>query len=162
MGRDDARAVPGLQGGTAPARAFAAFMKVAVANRPAEQFETQVTLPEFQLEPDQESYFGQPDNGLFVDENGNPVEPGTQPPVDQGDGQQVDADGQPIGGAPDEPRNPERLDQQWMDHVLGRDGPAPREAPAPGRAPPPRDRRESATPPPERPADRVQESRPTQ
>src|SRR4030095_5772607 len=41
MGRDDARTVAGLQGGTAPARAFAAFMKVAVAKRPVEQFETQ-------------------------------------------------------------------------------------------------------------------------
>jgi penicillin-binding protein 1A len=36
MGRDDAHAVPGLQGGTAPARAFAAYMKVATAKRPAE------------------------------------------------------------------------------------------------------------------------------
>src|SRR5204863_2600653 len=49
MGRDDARPVAGLHGGTAPARAFAAFMKVAVANRPVEQFDTKVTLPEFQL-----------------------------------------------------------------------------------------------------------------
>ena len=39
MGRDDARTVPGLQGGTAPARAFHDFMSVAVANRPVEQFE---------------------------------------------------------------------------------------------------------------------------
>jgi penicillin-binding protein 1A len=30
MGRDDAKAVPGLQGGTAPARAFADFMRIAV------------------------------------------------------------------------------------------------------------------------------------
>src|SRR5437763_120371 len=41
MGRDDARPVGGLQGGTAPARAFHDFMSVAVANRPVEQFETQ-------------------------------------------------------------------------------------------------------------------------
>ena len=33
MGRDDARPVPGLQGGTAPARAFASYMRVAVAGR---------------------------------------------------------------------------------------------------------------------------------
>ncbi|RZM34677.1 MAG: PBP1A family penicillin-binding protein, partial [Sphingomonas sp.] len=58
MGRDDAKPIAGLHGGTAPARAFAAFMKVAVANRPVEQFDTKVTLPEYQLEPDQESYFG--------------------------------------------------------------------------------------------------------
>ena len=37
MGRDDAKPVPGLQGGTAPARAVAQFMKVAVAKRPAQE-----------------------------------------------------------------------------------------------------------------------------
>src|SRR5215210_5861438 len=36
MGRDDNRPVPGLQGGTAPARAFHDFMGAAVANRPIE------------------------------------------------------------------------------------------------------------------------------
>jgi penicillin-binding protein 1A len=40
MGRDDAKAVPGLQGGAAPARAFAAYMKVATAKRPIEKFDT--------------------------------------------------------------------------------------------------------------------------
>ncbi|MDG5488669.1 PBP1A family penicillin-binding protein [Sphingomonas sp. BGYR3] len=73
MGRDDARAVNGLQGGTAPARAFASFMKPAVANRPVVPFATEVTLPEWQTEPDAESYYGSPDNGSFVDEDGNPV-----------------------------------------------------------------------------------------
>jgi penicillin-binding protein 1A len=48
MGRDDAKAVPGLQGGTAPARAFAQFMKAAVAKRPIEPFETELTLPDWQ------------------------------------------------------------------------------------------------------------------
>ena len=81
MGRDDAKPIPGLHGGTAPARAFAAFMKPATANRPIEQFETQVTLPDFQLEPDQE--FGQPDNGLFVDENGDPIPQSGEAPPDQ-------------------------------------------------------------------------------
>src|SRR5687768_13056505 len=76
MGRDDAKVVPGLQGGTAPARAFAAFMTKAVAKRPVEQFETQVTLPEWQLEPEDNAYYT-PDNGMFVDEDGNPL------PVDQ-------------------------------------------------------------------------------
>jgi penicillin-binding protein 1A len=75
MGRDDSRPVPGLQGGTAPARAFAQYMKIAVAKRPIEQFQTQVTLPETQLEPDQEAYFGDNSQGPFVDENGLPVDP---------------------------------------------------------------------------------------
>lgn len=73
MGRDDAKTIRGLQGGTAPARAFSAFMRIAVANRKVEPFDTEVTLPEWQLEPDEESYFGGPDNGTFVDADGNPV-----------------------------------------------------------------------------------------
>ena len=56
MGRDDARTVPGLQGGTAPARAFHDFMTVAVANRPLEPFETQVPMPDWQLTPEEELY----------------------------------------------------------------------------------------------------------
>jgi penicillin-binding protein 1A len=75
MGKDNARPIPGLQGGTAPARAFADFMRVAVANRPIEQFETEVPLPDWQLEPDEESW-GIPyeyEGGPLVDENGNPI-----------------------------------------------------------------------------------------
>ena len=81
MGRDDARTVKGLQGGTAPARAFAAFMRVAVAKREIEQFDTKVTLPEWQLEPDEEAYFGSPDAGGFVDADGNPADGGTSETV---------------------------------------------------------------------------------
>ena len=73
MGRDDARTVRGLQGGTAPARAFAAFMRVAVAKRPVEEFDTEVKLPEWQLEPDEEAYYGAPGNGDFVDQDGQPL-----------------------------------------------------------------------------------------
>jgi penicillin-binding protein 1A len=151
MGRDDAKPIAGLHGGTAPARAFAAFMKVAVANRPVEEFDTKVTLPEYQLEPDQESYFGEADNGLFVDENGVPLEPGVAPaPVE---GQQVDQDGnafprQPRPGERPEqgqgqgqgtgqdgterPPEGEKLDQAWLDHVLGRETPR---GTTPARAP---------------------------
>ena len=136
MGRDDAKPIAGLHGGTAPARAFAAFMKVAVASRPVEQFDTKVTLPEYQLEPDQESYFGEADNGLFVDENGVPLEPGVAPaPVE---GQQVDQDGNALPrqprpaerpeqgqgqGGTERPAEGEKLDQAWLDHVLGRETP---------------------------------------
>jgi penicillin-binding protein 1A len=88
MGRDDARTVRGLQGGTAPARAFHDFMMVAVANRPAEPFETQVPMPDWQLTPEEEMYG---DTALdtnaiqpLVDENGMPLnmpvpEPGYPP-----------------------------------------------------------------------------------
>jgi penicillin-binding protein 1A len=109
MGRDDARAIPGLQGGRAPARAFAAFMKVAVASRPVAQFDTEVTLPDWQLEPDEEAYFGAPDENL-VDENGvGPAEPdAAAPPAEES----IEA--------------PPQLDQQWLDGVLNRrNGAAP-------------------------------------
>ena len=96
MGRDDARAVRGLQGGTAPARAFSAFMRVAVANRKVEPFDTQVTLPEWQLEPDEEAYFGGPDTGAFVDADGNPVDGNPSTPEDM----------VANPGAPDESGNP--------------------------------------------------------
>ena len=86
MGRDDAKPVPGLQGGTAPARAFHDFMTVAVANRPVEQFQTQVPLPDWQLTPEEEIYGDQPvdanDMAPMVDENGMPI--GSPPPADQG------------------------------------------------------------------------------
>ena len=146
MGRDDARAVPGLQGGTAPARAFAAFMRVAVAKRPVEQFETEVKLPEWQLEPDAEAYYGTPDQApppLF-DEEGNPLPPQVRP---------YDEDQPP-------PENgTEQLDDAFLDRARGRDRGAP--PPPDPRAPPPypaRDRmREAPLPPPdlarERPRD---------
>ena len=86
MGRDDARPVGGLQGGTAPARAFHDFMIVAVARRPVEQFETQVPIPDWQLTPEEEMFGDQVDeNGMemMVDENGLPF--GSVPPTpDQG------------------------------------------------------------------------------
>jgi len=76
MGRDDAKAVPGLQGGTAPARAFSSFMRQAVRNRPIEQFNTDLQLPEWQLEPDEEWMFGDPDEEYYyMDEDGNLIEP---------------------------------------------------------------------------------------
>jgi len=76
MGRDDARAVPGLQGGAAPARAFAAYMRYAVAKRLVEQFDTDLKLPEWQLEPDDEANFANPDDYYYVDEAGNLIDPG--------------------------------------------------------------------------------------
>ncbi|MDX3885778.1 MAG: PBP1A family penicillin-binding protein [Sphingomonas sp.] len=110
MGRDDAKPVGGLQGGRAPATAFRDFMKVAVANRPIEKFDTEVTLPDWQLEPDAEAYYGEPTEG-FVDENGMPVapEPDAQPaPAPEPEDAQQPA-------APEE-----RLDDRWLDNALGR------------------------------------------
>ena len=75
MGRDDARAVRGLQGGRAPARAFSSYMREAVKGRPVEQFQTDVQLPGWMLEPDDEYLFGDPDEYYFIDEDGNLVDP---------------------------------------------------------------------------------------
>ncbi len=105
MGRDDARTVVGLQGGRAPATAFAAFMRVATAKRPVEQFDTEVTLPEWQLETEEQSYFGDPDQGQFVDENGIPVEAPAPPET-------------PV----EDTVAPETLDQKWIDEVTGKTG----------------------------------------
>ena len=84
MGRDDARPIPGLHGGTAPARAFAAFMAPATRNRPIEQFQTAVTLPDGELANQEDAYFGEPDNsagvGAGVDADGNPL---TERPTDE-------------------------------------------------------------------------------
>jgi penicillin-binding protein 1A len=108
MGRDDADPIPGLQGGRAPAQAFAQYMKFAVAKRPVEKFQTEVTLPEWQLEPDEEAYFGNADEGTYIDESGVPVEPN------------------PDARAPEPEVNPDiqvpqKFDQKWVDGVLGRD-----------------------------------------
>ncbi|RVT92603.1 transglycosylase domain-containing protein [Sphingomonas crocodyli] len=124
MGRDDAKPIPGLQGGRAPARAFADFMRVAVAKRPVEQFETQVTLPEWQLEPDEEAYFGEPDEGM------------TQSPdsvMDQAldaagvpDDQPAPAAPQPSAAPPPQARQPRtELDGQFLDGIVGRGGERP-------------------------------------
>jgi len=80
MGRDDAKPVPGLQGGTAPARAFAAYMRVATAKRPPEKFDTDLKLPTQQLEPDDETLQNGGDSYFYVDPNGNIANhPGTAP-----------------------------------------------------------------------------------
>ncbi len=121
MGNDKAKPIPGLQGGAAPARAFAQFMRTAVAKRPVELFETEVTLPEWQLEPDNEAYFGNADGASYVDEDGNPLPNSPQDRYpNTPDDQANPSDEQPQG----------RLDQRWIDDVLGRDRSATRTAPS--------------------------------
>ena len=101
MGRDNARAVGGLEGGRAPAQAWAAFMRVAVAGRPVEQFPTDVTFPE-RLEEEEEPVLEGEE--ILVDENGEPIDmrPGT------GEGLL------PPG------KEPDVLDEEFLDRALGR------------------------------------------
>lgn len=125
MGRDDAKPVPGLQGGRAPARAFAAFMRYAVKDRPVEPFETTLELPEWQLEPDEEALLGGPEDYYFIDEQGNLVDPSRREPRSSPlgpDGERLDQAPpaasqefleQATGGAlPRTPREPRRLPPQ--------------------------------------------------
>ncbi|MBV7258963.1 transglycosylase domain-containing protein [Erythrobacter crassostreae] len=114
MGRDDAKAVPGLQGGRAPARAFAAYMRYAVKDRAVEKFDIELNLPEWRLEPDEEYLFGDPDDYYFIDEQGNLVEPGRRDPAEN----PFDVDGERPDAPPtDEP--PPAVSEDFLERATG-------------------------------------------
>ncbi len=125
MGRDDNGRVAALQGGRAPAQAFAAFMRYAVRDRPVEEFDTDLKLPEWQLEPDDEFYYGEDDDYYFyIDEQGNLVDPSG----DQGrygEGFDVEGEGENVVRDPLDPRG------------LEQPGPAPSATPTARRREPP-------------------------
>ena len=128
MGRDDAKAVPGLQGGRAPAQAFAAYMRFAVKNRPVEQFDVTLELPEWQLEPDEEALFGVPEDYYYIDEQGNMVEPGRRDPEASPFGMEGE------GG----PNAPPAASQDFLEEATGGTLPQNQRPPRePRRAPPP-------------------------
>jgi penicillin-binding protein 1A len=135
-------------------------MKPATANRPIEQFDTKVTLPEWQLEPDEESYFGQPDNGqMAVDADGNPIEQGATPvPTDAQTGDTIP---RPDADQPEAPpaAPPQQLNQDWIDRVAGRE----RREPSPaGRQPLQRDVPRDQVQTQRFQSDRYQDERPNQ
>jgi penicillin-binding protein 1A len=137
MGRDDAKPIPGLQGGRAPASAFRDYMTKAVASRSVEEFETEVTLPNWQVEGGEEAWTGEPDDFLMVDPDGNPI------PAEEG-GQPLPApdvarEPQPVPR--EEPAEEEQLNQEWLDRVTrrSRPPPPPREPPPPRRSDEPAD-----------------------
>jgi penicillin-binding protein 1A len=145
MGRDDAKPVGGLQGGTAPARAFHDFMSIAVAKRPVEQFETQVPLPDWQLSPEEEVFGDQAidDNAVapMVDENGMPI---GMPPPDQGLPQpqpmvRPDGTGEPTQQELDQAFPPAQQQPRTMPY------PPPRQP----QYPPPRPPQPQSVPPPD-------------
>lgn len=115
MGRDDAKEVKGLQGGRAPAKAFADFMKIAVQGRKIVPFDTDVVLPEWLSEPDEEVYFGDDNDSYFVDENGNPITLGDNDFYDLNEGDTGSTEDQPI---------PQTLDERWIDRATGGEAPA--------------------------------------
>jgi len=109
MGRDDAKQVPGLAGGRAPARAFAAYMARAVGGTPPTPLTTEVPATGIGLEPDDQVY------GLTPDESAPGVEPDRADPIDR----------TPRSPDPDAPADAPRLDDKWLDSTL-RDAPPPR------------------------------------
>jgi penicillin-binding protein 1A len=107
-------------------------MSVAVANRPVEQFETTVPMPDWQLEPEEEYPGGEyidTNTMPMVDENGNPI-PGTSayPGSDMQQQQQLPPGQQPPPGG---------LTQQWLDNVLGGNRDRPPQPRQPGQQVPP-------------------------
>jgi penicillin-binding protein 1A len=100
-----------------------------VARRPVEQFEITVEQPEWQLEPDDEAYFGEPEGGMQVDADGNPIVP-----QDPAYGAPFPDRPAPLPGSPPPSRDQARprvdepqLDQEWIDNATGRSRPVRRE-----------------------------------
>ena len=131
MGRDDAKAVGGLQGGRAPAKAFADYMRIAVSGRKVEQFDTELVLPDWQIEPDDEAYYQDPDEMIFVDEYGNPID------VDGGEFLETDPRSAPDGQLPPNNNDTQVLDQGWIDRATGKPKPGSGEKPKPAPKPAP-------------------------
>ncbi|MXP08813.1 PBP1A family penicillin-binding protein [Pseudoblastomonas halimionae] len=149
MGRDDAKAVRGLAGGAAPARAFAEFMRQAVAKRPVEQFDTDLSLPEWQLEPDEEDPYGDPGDYYYVDENGNIIDPNEVDDFFNRGERRPEGIETPEGGRESPPP---AVDPDFLDRAINgprptapqqretppRDAPPPKQRPAPSPEPSPR------------------------
>jgi penicillin-binding protein 1A len=130
MGRDDADPVPGLSGGRAPAQAFAAYMRYAVKDRPVEEFDTELQLPEWQLEPDDEYYYGEPGDYYYIDEQGNliepgvPEEPGEFPFPIEGEMPEMDRPRElPSGGENGGGSAGQAASDDFLDRATGRDDP---------------------------------------
>jgi penicillin-binding protein 1A len=119
MGRDDAKPVPGLAGGRAPARAFAAYMARAVGGTPPEPLTTDLGIDAPVIEPDDAVY------GL--DEGYPPGDAGIRP------------DGEPVFRSDTEAQRPEPvLTDEWLSRTLRETDPPPRQQPrAPQQQPPP-------------------------
>jgi penicillin-binding protein 1A len=128
MGRDDARALPGLQGGTSPARAFQNFMTKAVAKRPVENFDTEVMPPDWQVGEEEEvggdEFLTNPDGSQVLGPTGEPLR--RIPEISPEERETIEGGQQPEEG----------LSQEWLDDTISRrPAPPPRDAPPPRRQP---------------------------
>ena len=104
MGRDDAHPVPGLQGGRAPARAFAAYMSRAVGGTPPSPLNTAVDAPD--------AAAVEPDDQVYGIDSGTAPDGTIKPPAD--------------GSAADGETPPARIDDRFIDSVMGDPAPPPR------------------------------------
>lgn len=119
MGRDDSRAVPNLQGGRAPAKAFADHMRNAVKNLAIVPFNTDFRPPDWQLEGDQEQAFGEPGEYYYIDENGDLVlsENPTPNPIEG------EADAPALPPPSDRKRAaPPAAGEEFLNRAVGREG----------------------------------------
>ena len=127
-------------------------MRKAVAGRPVEKFDTELKLPEWQLEPDDEYLYSDPDDYFYVDEDGNLIGPeSSRPDANRSGGSGNAPDGgepRPFSGngglVPVEP--PPAANDDFLDRATGRKSQSPgredtnkdpglRPAPAGGGAP---------------------------
>ena len=89
-------------------------MKIAVAARPVEKFDTELKLPAWQIEPDDEAIQADPNNYQYVDEQGNLIDPIQNPPAGKGKGRIED------GTAPDQGDVPPAANRDFLDQATGR------------------------------------------
>jgi penicillin-binding protein 1A len=96
-------------------------MRFATAQRPVEQFDTQLKLPDYTLEPDDEANLGNnPENYYYVDEKGNLIDP-NRPPGEAPDAPpgRPEDNGQPPAGD----GQPPAADDGFLDQATGRQVP---------------------------------------
>jgi penicillin-binding protein 1A len=98
-------------------------MRYAVKDRPVEQFDVTLELPEWQLEPDEEALFGAPEDYYYIDEQGNVIEPGRREPEQTPFGQEGERG----------PNAPPAASEDFLEEATG--GALPQQAPRPPREP---------------------------
>ena len=123
-------------------------MAKAVQGRPVKPFDTELKLPEWQLEPDDEMMTGSPEDYYYTDENGNLIQPGGPRRQGPGDGRPRYEDGSVgpgpgPGGLDEEDAAAAGADEDFLDQATGRRqrDPGLRAAPPPPgayRQPPPK------------------------
>lgn len=115
MGRDNARAVAGLAGGRAPARAFAQFMARAVGGTPPAPLVTDIDMGETFIEPDDQVYgISESDapEATEVDSFGRPIPRNIQQPLPEA------PYAEPTQAPPPANGDTPQLSDEWLDRTL--------------------------------------------